>query len=128
MQNRNKKVECDVCLKRMRSDHLIRHKLTHKDLLSLPEDQIRVELEARQAIKEKQEAKVKKIKEIAQENNLSIPEEIRKRVDVENVRTRCLQNYQLFLEKIEIGKQVAIMIENGEIIYKSQGKMDKEVF
>ena len=65
MQNRNKKVECDVCLKTMRSDHLIRHKLTHKDLLSLPEDQIRVELEARQAIMEKQEAKVKEIEEIA---------------------------------------------------------------
>ena len=127
MQNRNKKVECDVCLKRMRSDHLIRHKLTHKDLLSLP-DQIRVELEARQAIKEKQEAKVKKIKEIAQENNLSIPKEIRKPVDIENVCARCLQNYQLFLEKIEIGKQVAIMIENGEIIYESLGKMDKEAF
>ena len=64
----------------------------------LPEDQIRVELEARQAIKEKQEAKVKKIKEIAQENNLSIPEEIRKRVDVENARSRCLQKLSIFFE------------------------------
>ena len=65
MENRNRIVECDVCLKKMRSDNLHRHKLTHKSLLSLPEDQIRVELEARQAIMEKQEAKVKEIEETA---------------------------------------------------------------
>ena len=51
-----------------------------------------------------------------------------KHVDIENVHARCLQNYQLFLEKIEMGKQVAIMIENGEIIYESLGKMGKEAF
>jgi Rps23 Pro-64 3,4-dihydroxylase Tpa1-like proline 4-hydroxylase len=88
MENRNKTVECDKCLKKMRSDDLHCHKLAHKDLLSLPDDQIRVELEARQAMKERQEAKVKRIKEIARENNLSIPEEMIKRVNIENVHAR----------------------------------------
>ena len=32
MQERHRKVECDVCNKLMRSDTLKRHKETHKDL------------------------------------------------------------------------------------------------
>ena len=75
-QNRNKTVVCDVCLKWMRSDNLQRHKLIHKDLLSLPDDEIKDELKARQIVKEKQEAKIRRIEEIARDNNLSIPEEI----------------------------------------------------
>ena len=51
MQNRNKKVECDVCSKIMRSDHLKRHKQIHRDLLSLPDNEIKNELETRQEIK-----------------------------------------------------------------------------
>ena len=47
MQNRNKKVECDVCSKIMRSDHLKRHKQTHRDLLLLPDNEIKNELETR---------------------------------------------------------------------------------
>ena len=67
------------------------------------------------------------------ENNLAIPDEIinRKRKSVnenDDVRTRCLQNHQLYSEKIEIGKQVATIIENGEIIYESLGGKDKESF
>ena len=46
--NRNRRVECDVCRKSMRSDHLKRHKQTHKDLLALPDNEIKKELEKRQ--------------------------------------------------------------------------------
>ena len=42
--NRNRRVECDVCGKPMRSDHLKRHKQTHKDLLALPDNEIKKEL------------------------------------------------------------------------------------
>ena len=52
MQNRNKKAECDVCNKLMRSDHLKRHKQTHQDLLSLPDNEN--ELKTRQEIKSKE--------------------------------------------------------------------------
>ena len=132
-QDRHKKVECDVCNKLMRSDHLKRHKQTHRDLLSLPVNEIKNELETRQEIKKKQEERIQKIEEIAKENNLAIPDEItsRKRESVDkiaDVRTRCLQNQQLYLEKIELGKQVATIIENGDVIYESLGKIDKEAF
>ena len=133
MHDRHKKVECDVCSKLMRSDNLKRHKQTHRDLLSLPDDEIKNELETRQEIKKKREEKIQKIEEIAKENNLAIPDEItsRKRESVDkiaDVRTRCLQNQQLYLEKIELGKQVATIIENGDVIYESLGKIDKEAF
>ena len=132
-QDRHKKVECDVCNKLMRSDHLKRHKQTHRDLLSLPVNEIKNELETRQEIKKKREEKIQKIEEIAKENNLAIPDEItsrkRESVDeIDDVRTRCLQNQQLYLEKIELGKQVATIIGNGEVVYESLGKIDKEAF
>ena len=135
MQDRHGKVECDVCSKLMRSDNLTRHKQTHKDLLllSLSDNEIKNELETRQEVKKKQQVKIKRIEEIARENNLAIPDEItsrkRESVDeIDDVRTRCLQNQQLYLEKIELGKQVATIIENGEVIYESLGKIDKEAF
>ena len=47
MQNRNRKAECDVCHKLMRSDNLKRHKQTHRDLLSFPDNEFKNELETR---------------------------------------------------------------------------------
>ena len=133
IQDRHKTVVCDICDKSMRSNNLRRHKQTHKDLLSLPDDEIKNELVTRQEIKKKQEEKIQRIEEIAKENDLAIPEEIvsrkRESVDeIDDVRTRCLQNQQLYLEKIELGKQVATIVESGEVIYESLGKIDKEAF
>ena len=131
MQDRHRQIECDVCYRPMRSDNLHRHKKTHKDLLSLPDNEIKDELQSREEFKKMREEKIQKIEEIAKENNLTIPDEIiekRKSNEIDNIRARCLQNYQLYLEKIEIGKQVATIIENGEIIYESLGRSDKEAF
>ena len=133
IQDRHRNVLCDVCNKSMRSDHLKRHKKTHKDLLSLPDNEIKEELKTRKEIKKKQEEKIRKIEEIAKENDLAIPEEIinrkRESVDkIDDVRARCLQNHQIYLEKIQLGKQVATIIENGEVMYESLGKIDKEAF
>ena len=63
--------------KLMRSDHLKRHKQTHKDLLSLTDDEIKNELQAWQEIKEKREEKIQKIKEIVRENNLKLKNTIK---------------------------------------------------
>ena len=63
----------------MRSDTLKAHNLTHKDLLSLPEDEIKEELKARHAQQLEQEsrtAKVRLIKKIAVQEQLSIPPEL----------------------------------------------------
>ena len=53
MQNQNRRVECDVCNKPMRSDNLKRHKQTHKYLL-------KKELKTHQEIKNNQEGKLQK--------------------------------------------------------------------
>ena len=48
-KNGNKKVICLVCAKSMDSDKLKRHNKIHKDLLSLPEDEVKEELRLRYA-------------------------------------------------------------------------------
>ena len=99
MQDRHRQIECDVCYRPMRSNNLHRHKKIHKDLLSLPDNEIKDELQSREEFKKKREEKIQKIEEIAKENNLTIPDEIaekRKSVNkIDDVRTRRLQNYQL---------------------------------
>ena len=127
--DRHKTVVCNICEKPMRSDHIKRHKKSHKDLLSPSDNEIKDKLQCREEFKKKREEKIQRIEEIAKENNLAIPDEIAEKGKSDKiVRTRCLQNYQLYLEKIEIGKQVATIIENGEIIYESLGRSDKEAF
>ena len=121
MQDRHKQVECDVCGKPMRYDTLKRHKKTHKDLLSLPDNEIKDELKSRQEIKKKQEEKIQKVVEIARENNLAIPEEIvnKKREsaeEIDDVYATCLRSQQLYLEKIELGKQVATIVESRKVM------------
>ena len=79
----------------MRSDNLKRHKKTHKDLLSLRDNEIRDELKSRQEIKKKQQEKIQKVEETARDNNLAIPEEIINRktaVEIDDVYTRCLRS------------------------------------
>ena len=129
MQDRHRQIECDVCYRPMRDDNLHRHKKTHKDLLSLPDNEIKDELELRQEFKKKQQEKIQRVEEIARENNLAIPEEIiNKKSAEEYVLARCLQNHQLYLEKIELGNQVASIVESRKVIYESLGKIDKEAF
>ena len=47
MSNRHKQIQCEVCEKWMRSDKLGRHSNVHKDLLDLPEEEIKTELKRR---------------------------------------------------------------------------------
>ena len=132
MPGRHRQGQCTICKKWMRSDNLKGHMNVHKDLLDLPDDQLEEELRARHDIQQEREAKIWKIEKITNENELAIPEEIvsRKRQSAEetDVRARCLQNHRLYLEKIELGKQVASIIESGELIYESLGRTDKEAF
>ena len=57
----------------MRDDTLQRHMKTQKDLLSLPEEELKEELRARHTINMERVAKRKRIEEIAIEEELSIP-------------------------------------------------------
>ena len=126
MQNRNRRFECDVCNKPMRSDTLKRHKKIHKDLLSHPDNGIKDELKSRQEFKKKQEEKIQKVVEIARDNDLPIPEEITESVKL--VRKSMTFTKPTTLEKIELGKQVTTIVESGKVMYEALGKIDKEAF
>ena len=133
MPGQHRQRQCTICKKWMRSDNLKGHMKVHKDLLDLPDDQLEEELRARHDIQQEREAKIRKIEKIAKENDLAIPEEIvsskrQSAEETDDVRARCLQNHRLYLEKIELGKQVASIIESGEVIYESLGRTDKEAF
>ena len=133
MPGQHRQRQCTICKKWMRSDKLKGHMKVHKDLLDLPDDQLEEELRARHDIQQEREAKIRKIEKIAKENDLAIPEEIvsskrQSAEETDDVRARCLQNHRLYLEKIELGKQVASIIESGEVIYESLGRTDKEAF
>ena len=56
----------------MRSDHLRRHQLTHRDILSMTDDEIREELRARHATRVYRKEKHQRIEEIAQQENIPI--------------------------------------------------------
>ena len=132
MPGQHRQRQCTICKKWMRSNNLKGHMKVHKDLLDLPDDQLEEELRARHDIQQEREAKIRKIEKIAKENDLAIPEEIvsskRQSAEETDVRARCLQNHRLYLEKIQVGKQVASIIESGEVIYESLGRTDKEAF
>ena len=133
MPGQHRQRQCTICKKWMRSNNLKGHMKVHKDLLDLPDDQLEEELRARHDIQQEREAKIRKIEKIAKENDLAIPEEIvsskrQSAEETDDVRARCLQNHRLYLEKIQVGKQVASIIESGEVIYESLGRTDKEAF
>ena len=61
-KDRHKKVRCLVCSRIMRSDILKRHASTHKDILSMSEDEAREELKARHEVNLEREKNVKTLK------------------------------------------------------------------
>ena len=115
--NHNKKVSCLVCGRSMRSDVLKRHSQTHKKLISMSEDEVREELKARHAIQLEREEKRQKIEEIAHQEGIPIPKEIVDTpvFDEENLREDLLKDNQLYLDKIELGKKIAVIIDEGVV-------------
>ena len=108
----------------MRSDKLKAHSLTHKDLLSLPEDEMKEELKARHAQqleRESRAAKVQLVKKIARQEEVSIPPEViameeglsiaERPLDDETLLRVLLERNQNFLDKIEFGGRIARLID-----------------
>ena len=60
----------------MRSDTLQRHMKTHKDLLELPEEELKEELRSRHEIQAAKEEKRQKVIETAQSLGVSVPDEV----------------------------------------------------
>ena len=126
--NRNQKVNCMICMKSMRSDKLKQHTRTHQDLLSLPEEEVKKELRARHNMQLEREAKRKRIEEIAAEEELSIPQEVKavKSNDKETVRNEMLMENEQYKAKIELGRIVADIIDEENINEESLSREKQE--
>ena len=125
--DRHKFVHCKICSKGMRFDHLRRHELTHRDILSMTDDEIREELRARHVTRVYREEKHQRIEEIAQQENIPIELCVQtsssKSKDLEE---ELLQTNQEYLEKIELGKEIALIIDKGTVREESLKRNYKE--
>ena len=129
--NRNKHICCSICGKSMRSDHMKRHTKTHKDILSLPEEEARQELRIRHEVQTQREEKRQKLEEIAQQegipitlcNDISTTSSI---IDPKSLEDQLLHDNQNYLNKIELGTQVAIIIDKGTVREESLTNHHKE--
>ena len=130
--NRHKIVSCTICGKRMRSDTLKRHIRIHKDILSMTDEEVRVELRERHAENLRREERRKKVLEIALEEN--IPSSDCNEValfsyDTTNsvsLREDMNYNNQEYIAKIELGEQIATIMIDDNIREQSLSKEHKE--
>ena len=92
----------------MRSDNLKGHMKIHKDLLSLPDEEVKEELRARHAAQQEREAKQRRIRDIAREERLSIPQEVcdSQSLNKDDLRELLSRNNRHYLEQIELGKHI----------------------
>ena len=111
----------------MLSNNLKRHAKIHKDLLSLSDEQVKKELRKRHATQLEREAKRKRVEDIALEQGVSPPEEISNTQPLEkdDLREDLLKDNQLYLEKIELGKVVSSILDEGIIREESLTKERK---
>ena len=116
----------------MDSDKLKRHSSTHKDLLSLPEEEIREELRARHTLevdRKEREAKQQRVEEIALQEGLTVPREIIEASpefhDEGDLREDLMKDRQLYLDKVELGKKIDTIIDEGVIPEESLTKERK---
>ena len=122
---RNRKVVCLVCERSMDSDKLKRHTRIHKDLLSLSEDEVKKELRERHDILMERDAKRRRVEDIAVEEGLSIPQEV-KSIDKESVRNELIIGDELYKAKIELGRIVADIIDEEGISEESLSREKNE--
>ena len=108
--NRNKNIQCKVCGKVVRNDTLKRHLKIHNDLMSLPEEDLRIEIEQRKRVKNEREKQAQQIRKIALEVGASpvvyeqsIPEEYHTFASIEE---ELIEQNNAYLEKMELGRQV----------------------
>ena len=101
-KERHKIVRCKVCSKDMRSDNLKRHMHMHKDILMNEE-----------------ESKRQKIEEGANQEGVSME----RYEEITDLRQDLLKDNQLYLEKIELGKKIADIIDEGVV---REGSLTKD--
>ena len=129
-KNGNKQVRYSVCSKCIRSDNLKRHARTHKDILTMNDDEVREQLRACHAAQIYCEERREELEEITQQEGVPIihctdvtPSST---LNVISLREELLQNNQEYLEKIELGKQIAAIIDEGVVREESLTRAHKE--
>ena len=111
--DRHKMVRCKVCARCIRSDHAKRHARTHKDILTMSDQDVREELRSRQLVKMRREEQQQRVMEIAQQENISIDLHPEQSIDTEILRGDLLRDNQEYLYQIELGKQISNIIDEG---------------
>ena len=101
----------------MRANNLPRHRKKHKDLLSLPDEEIEQELRSRHEARVVQEEKRQKVADIAQNLGVSVPDEVKDTVIIEkeSVRTQLINLNKVYLERVRIGEEISNILSEGEI-------------
>ena len=127
MPDQHKRVQCTICKKMMRSDNLKGHMKIHKDLLSLPDEEVKEELRARHAAQQEREAKQRRIRDIAREERLSIPQEVcdSQSLNKDDLRELLSRNNRHYLEQIELGKNISSILDEGVVREESLTKEHK---
>ena len=121
-KNRNKKVQCKVCGRCIRSDHMKRHSWTHQDILTMPEDEAREELRRRNDNCLEREEKYQKLEEIAQQEEIDISNCIETQPTstlTQSLKEELLKENQDYLNKLDLGKQIAQIINEGTVLVES---------
>ena len=94
------------------------------------EDEVREELKVRHAVSLEREQKRQKIEEIAHKEGIPLPKDIIETSfnvvdDDVNLEKDLLKDNQLYLERIELGKKIAIILDKGVIREESLTKERK---
>jgi len=69
--DRHKTIECTVCFRKMRTDHLIRHMRTHQKIFTLKEDEMRNEIRRFKQVRDERENQERATQKIADEEGIS---------------------------------------------------------
>ena len=127
--NRNTQIECRVCLRRMRSDTLKRHMLKHRELNTLDEDEMRSEIKRRKKLQETREEREQLVRQIAEEEGLP-PEycdvEVPDALSTISMEKELMDDNLIYNRKIEHGKIICNILENGCVQEDSLSKNNKE--
>ena len=126
----HKQTEFNVCLRKMRTDNLERHMLKHRELHTLDEEEIRDEIKRRKKLRETREEREQLIRQIADEEGL--PHEY---CDIETpdteegplpVEEELLKDGQTFTRKIERGRTICKILEQGSVREESLSTNNRE--
>ena len=126
---RHRQLECNVCLRKMRSDNLKRHMQTHQKLHTLDEGEMRDEIKRRKKLNNNREEREKLIRKIANEEGLP-PEYCNLNgsdsITLDSVEKELLNDSELYAEKIERGKLICNIVDKGTVQEDSLSGNNKE--